>query len=362
MGDMVSVITLSYNNFQNYEECLESIIRQEYENIEWILCDDGSSRYDLYEQKIRDYLACRPHHINRVTFSHSDENQGVIANYSRALDLAEGEYIFYLAIDDQFFDEHVLDDMVRFFEETEYEILGGYWESHDENGNIQVYPSEYEVALLQNAPLEKIFQRFIRRTLLIGSCVPYRRSLIERMGFFDAPLLQGYVHLEDWPRYLYLMEQGVRFGFLPRKLIKYRAGGITTEITNKALIGDYKKLLGHYMIPPYSRVLQAIREKKYFVSWGSSGGFLLNYKQWEVFTGKKFDWIVDRNAKKWGQTLKGIEIRSPEVLKDYAVEDIFIEVCSQSYYVEIADQLEKMGFREGKDFDILSREVIVWIS
>lgn len=362
MGDMISVITLSYNNLNYFEECLESIIQQDYENIEWILCDDGSAQYDFYEQKIRDFLARNPHHIKQIVFSHSNKNQGIIANYRRALDLANGEYIFYLAIDDLFFDNHVLDDVVSFFEETEYEILGGYWESYYENGNVQLYPSEYEIALLQNAPLEVIFQRFIRRTILIGSCVPYRRSLIDRLGFFDAPQLQGYVHLEDWPRYLYLMEQGVRFGFLPRKLIKYRAGGITTEIANAALRNDYKKLLDRYMMPPYSRILQAMQEKKYLVSWGSSGGFLFHYKQWESITGKKFDWLVDSDADKWGQHLEGKEIRSPETLKDYAPGDIFITVCSQSYYVEIADRLEKMGFRQGEDFDILSREVIIWIS
>lgn len=361
MSKLISVITLSYNNLQFYEECLSSIISQDYDSVEWILCDDGSGNYSEYEEKIKDYLDSQTHHLQNMILYHSPRNKGIIANYKEALDRAKGEYIFYLAIDDAFYDTSVLSDVSRYFEETGCEIMGGYWEISLKTGQTHRYPSEAEVDLLKNASLEVIYRRFIRRTILIGACVPFRKSLVDRLGFFDHPQLQGYVHLEDRPRYLYLMEHGVRFGFLPRMLIKYRTSGITSEIKNKDLINDYKKLMGRYFSPPFSEIMQVIRKKKFMVAWGSSGGFLTYFKQWEDAMGKKFDWIIDSNADKWGKILEGKEIRSPKMLMDYPAEEIFVMVCSQSYYVEIAKELEDMGLVEGKNFEVLSQEIIIWI-
>lgn len=42
------------------------------------------------------------------------------------------------------------------------------------------------------------------------------------------------------------------------------------------------------------------------------------------------------------------------------INEIYVLVFSQMYYVEIAEELESMGLVEGIQFDVISREVIIW--
>ena len=152
----------------------------------------------------------------------------------------------------------------------------------------------------------------------------------------------------------------MRIGFIDRCLIKYRAGGITTEIKNKDLILDYKRLLGEYMKLPYSDILNAMKEKKYIIAWGCSGGFIKYYKDWEVISNRTIDIIVDKNKEKWGSTVEGKKVFSPEKISEMNINEIYVLVFSQMYYVEIAEELESMGLVEGIQFDVISREVIIW--
>ena len=356
VDERISVITLSFNNLEYYEECLKSVTEQTYQNIEWILCDDGSENFEYNEKNIKTYLKEHGGNVRNIIIHHNEKNMGVVKNYEQAIKMATGEYIFYLAIDDMFYDNNVLSDVVKYFKETNYEIFGGYWEMFYEDGRKQKQPSNSQVMLLKNESLKKVFQRFIRIPMVVGSCTPFKKELIEKYGFVD----EGYKHLEDWPRYLNLMKNGVKIGFIDRCLIKYRSGGITTEIENKDLILDYKRLLGEYMNPPYSYILNAMKEKKYIIAWGCSGGFLMYYKEWESLVDRRIDLIVDKNQEKWGSMIDGREIFSPAKIREMDSNEIYVLVFSWVYYLEIAEELENMGFVEGKHFDLISREVLVW--
>ena len=110
----ISVITLSYNNLDYYSGCLKSIISQTYDNIEWILCDDCSESFD--EKEIREFLDKDSGNLKNIIIHHNNENLGVVKNYRQAIDMATGEYIFYLAIDDMFYDENVLSDVMEYIQ------------------------------------------------------------------------------------------------------------------------------------------------------------------------------------------------------------------------------------------------------
>lgn len=355
MGKLISVITLSYNNLHYFDTCLQSIIDQDYEQVEWILCDDGSEDFEQWVTKIYYFLDCKEHHLKRICIKHHDRNQGVIQNYWQGIKEAQGEYIFYLAIDDMFYDSGVLRDIEAYFEETGVKILTGLREMFFDDGKSVIQPYPYEVDLLKSGNMKEIFQKDIRTPMYVGACTPFAKSLIDEYGFVE----DGYKHLEDWPRYLHLMEQGIIFGFLDRRLIKYRAGGITYEITNPDLIQDFKKLFSKYMNPPYSQVFNAMQTKTYVIAWGASGGFLKYYQAWVNMTQRSIDFIVDKNQEQWGKTLEDIPIYSPRKILELPQEQIYVLIFSQRYYVEIAKELEEMGLIEGMQFDVVSEVRVV---
>lgn len=89
----VSIIVPVYNLASYIEECVESLRRQTYRNIEIILIDDGSAdgSGDLCEK-----LALQDGRIRVIR----QENRGVVAARNRGIDNAAGKYIAFVDGDD----------------------------------------------------------------------------------------------------------------------------------------------------------------------------------------------------------------------------------------------------------------------
>ena len=90
---LISMIVGIYNGEKYIAECIESIINQDYSNLEIILIDDGTKDNSGI---IADEYAKKD---NRIIVIHK-ENSGVSASRNRALDLAKGDYICIIDQDD----------------------------------------------------------------------------------------------------------------------------------------------------------------------------------------------------------------------------------------------------------------------
>lgn len=90
---LVSVIVPAYNAEDTIEKCLDSIVSQDYLNIQLIIVDDGSS--DSTAARCNDYVASKP--LNRYIFI---KNSGPSVARNRGIDVAEGEYIMFVDSDD----------------------------------------------------------------------------------------------------------------------------------------------------------------------------------------------------------------------------------------------------------------------
>lgn len=90
---LISVIVPMYNVEKYISQCLESLIKQTYKNLEIIVIDDGSTdqslniakRYAKYDNRVKVY---------------SFANAGVSEARNRGLRLAKGDYIAFVDSDD----------------------------------------------------------------------------------------------------------------------------------------------------------------------------------------------------------------------------------------------------------------------
>lgn len=93
MSPMVSIIVPVYNAEKTLRRCIESILNQQYSNLEILLIDDGST--DASGGLCDEYAAKDP----RVRVVHQP-NSGVSNTRNLALELAKGFYIQFLDSDD----------------------------------------------------------------------------------------------------------------------------------------------------------------------------------------------------------------------------------------------------------------------
>lgn len=93
MNELITVIVPVYNVEAYLERCVDSILRQDYKDMEIILVDDGSPDSS---GKICDRYAEKD---SRIKVIHK-QNGGLGPARNSALDIAQGEYVFFIDSDD----------------------------------------------------------------------------------------------------------------------------------------------------------------------------------------------------------------------------------------------------------------------
>ena len=96
MKNMISVIIPVYNVEEYLHFCLNSILKQTYQNFEIICIDDASTDSSL---EILEYFTQKD---SRVKIIKNDYNKGPGYSRNRGLDVAQGNYISFLDADDWF--------------------------------------------------------------------------------------------------------------------------------------------------------------------------------------------------------------------------------------------------------------------
>ncbi len=100
MNPLVSVIVPLYNVYKYLENCITSIMRQTYQNLEIILIDDGSTDGS---EILAENLAVKD---KRIKVIHQG-NQGVSVARNNGLREATGEYICFVDADDEVSETYV---------------------------------------------------------------------------------------------------------------------------------------------------------------------------------------------------------------------------------------------------------------
>jgi glycosyltransferase involved in cell wall biosynthesis len=92
-----SVVLLTYNQEAFVKEALQSLLDQDYDDLEIVVSDDASKdkTWDVVLEVCRNYVGPKQVVLNRNT-----SNLGVVGNYFRAFNLSCGEVVFTAAGDD----------------------------------------------------------------------------------------------------------------------------------------------------------------------------------------------------------------------------------------------------------------------
>jgi len=167
----VSVIIPTYNRGWILKEAIDSVLAQDYKDLELIVVDDGSTDNTF------EILASYGNDI-KVLFQ---ENKGVSAARNRGITEASGQLIAFLDSDDLWLPRK-LSTQIDFFNQMPDALICQTEEIWVRNG-IRVNPKKRH-----KKPSGMIFEPSLELCLVSPSAVMIRRSLFDRVGEFDITL------------------------------------------------------------------------------------------------------------------------------------------------------------------------------
>ena len=127
-GPVISIITVVYNSLELFRRTFNSIVSQDYANLEYIVVDGNSS--DGTAEFIKE-------HNNKITRWVSEPDNGIYYAMNKGLDMAEGNYLWFINAGDTLPSPTTVSDMVNTLNRGDLpQIIYGETMITDGSGNI----------------------------------------------------------------------------------------------------------------------------------------------------------------------------------------------------------------------------------
>ena len=213
----ISIITSCYNRVSTIRGAIESVLAQDYPDIEYIIVDGAST--DGSVEVIRDAIEG---HEDRVKFI-SEPDHGMYEAINKGIRMATGDYIGLVHSDDFLYSPHTVSDIVRRLEETHADFL-------------------YGDGLFVNAEnTDKVVRKWIGGTyrlwkvrhgwLPLHPTCYIRREVMEKLGGYD----ESYMIAADTDLLVrYLLDNHVKTDYLKKYIVRMRMGGMSTDNSRRA--------------------------------------------------------------------------------------------------------------------------------
>jgi glycosyltransferase involved in cell wall biosynthesis len=177
---LVTIVVPAYNRAGGLlEETLDSILGQDYPNLEVLALDDGST--DQTPQVLERYAAAHP---DRLVWQRH-ENMGQARTLNRGFELARGELIGYLNSDDLFLPGAIAQLAARLVADPDAALVYPGYRIIDEDGEAvaDMVPPEYTVA-----------EAVRLHNCIVNVGAIFRRRVVERIGGWDP----SFIYLADF--------------------------------------------------------------------------------------------------------------------------------------------------------------------
>lgn len=358
----ISIITVVYNAVYTIERTIQSVLNQNYDELEYIVIDGGSS--DGTVDVIRKYES-------DISYWISEPDGGIYNAMNKGIDIATGEVVAFLNSDD-WYQKNALNCVAENFK-TDVEILAGRVIFHD--GNIQ------RVQKVVRDPDELRIKMIYCHQGIFA-----RKELFNRYGKFD----ERYKMAADYDWLLRIYNQGISIRDTDIILAHFSCSGISSSQTflthieireialsyleelekgsdvdksetdniRKSIFKEHDKFEKNSLFKRFLQEKQFgkaqvnnrvkdlfVREKKYSIFGCGKAG-----KECYEFLdqiGLPPDCFWDNGESKWGIYCNGIIVKDP---KDIKKSGALVIIASTYYEDEIKGQLNAMGLSEYIDY------------
>jgi glycosyltransferase involved in cell wall biosynthesis len=218
---LVSVVVLTYNHSKFISETIDSVLMQDYCNLEIIVSDDCST--DSTKEILRRIEELN----NNVICNFNSFNLGIVRNINIALSKCRGELIAFLGGDDLFLPGKISAQVNLFSENENLGVCGHVTE---------VFDSENHRLIYMDSPVGKGVElsSWIRNGMIFNAqSLMVRKSFIPDYGFDERLKI-----VADWKFVIDLLLNGAECGYLKGVYSKYRIHGGNITMLSRVIDSD----------------------------------------------------------------------------------------------------------------------------
>lgn len=217
MNPKITIITISYNSEKTIERTIKSVINQNYDDLEYIIIDGGSSDNTL--NIIKKYSA----YIAKWV---SEKDEGISDAFNKGISFATGDIIGIINSDDG-----LEPGALRFLMENYDKETDVY------RGNIIFWNEETNCRTREVPSMKLNYSGLGLRFCHQGTFVT--REAYHKYGIFNV----DYKYNMDFDLLLRFQNKGAKFKYLNYDMAYFTMGGITFSKTNKAQMIEMENII-----------------------------------------------------------------------------------------------------------------------
>ena len=218
----VSIITVCFNSSKTIEETIQSVLSQDYPNIEYLVIDGGS--IDGTQTIIQKYQG-------NIDSWVSEPDQGMYAAMNKGISMATGDVIGILNSDDVYVSSRAVSELMYVMSKAKADVVFADLILVDQN-NLNKVLRYYDSGRFQP-------RKFRWGWMPAHPTVFVKKKYYDRVGLFAL----DYQIAADYEMLIRILAiEKAPFAYLPKPMVRMRAGGASTAglsrnwILNKEIV------------------------------------------------------------------------------------------------------------------------------
>lgn len=284
---LVSIVVITFNSSSTVIETLNSLLVQDYEPLEVIICDDASK--DNTVEVIKKWENENSDKFKKITVVAHSVNQGICKNVAGGYAHAEGEWIKPIAGDDILLPGAIVSYM-ELANNSDFSVIvskATTFTSGSKISNLQedMIPNAMNSSIIAGAP-DVLLRTLYCQNIIPGAGFFMKRSDYEAIGGID----ERFYHLDDWPLWINFLKNGKHIGWLSKSLVGYRISSETISASknstrvNVNFLQDHITFYEEYQIGNINSIFRLDRILEIF-RFKLAKGVLRDFPRFYRFTG-----------------------------------------------------------------------------
>lgn len=199
----ISVVTVVFNDVANIRKTIESVLNQDYSNLEYVIIDGGSVDGTL--SVIEDYK-------NELDYFVSEKDDGIYNAMNKSSNYVTGDYIIFMNTGDEFQDKDVLSKVFNEEKSSNFDVI-------------------YGTTIVVNGTSKNIVKPKSLKDITKGRMIFVHQSSFLRVNLLrEFKFDESYKINSDYDLFLKLFINGYSFQRTDVIISLYQSGGISSKV------------------------------------------------------------------------------------------------------------------------------------